>query len=413
MAKIKDSIAILIGKNPSNSPFAYNNDVAGATTIAAPNDSLAGLLIKDGSFSFSQQILSGPGRPDLYTGSAKGALTTTVGPPVCSFSVDLKGAGRVVPDPPTKAAIDFSYGVRQLLEGAGFTWGGSTYSSWLSSMVPYNAVGSTEENRVRYKTIKIWVGDDDGGPGLAYVLGGVFFDLDFNFTPGESATIDVTVYASEMSVLTDIGPAEFPTVVDYGTQATVSAPVLENANAKWTTTTQDIPMVYTHGFSDCTISVKQQVFEGYDSNTYSHTGINGIGGALPPEVQASFYASRGITRVVGPHPVITMDGNWYSESGTSTGGGATGGDVGARWFEERALRRFRDSPNLFSVQFNIGINSVVGGIANAVEVQLANFAMESYEVSPQAGVLSYTVSGRCVGAATGPAYYAPLFLSAR
>ena len=406
MAKILDSVVLAIGSNPDGNPFSYCAELPAMTNfVDVPSPTLnvqplptVAVLMRDGSFSFSESATFGPAMPDLYTGAAKAGTVATGGAPVCSFSVDLKGGGQVLAPSPDAQNCALSSAVAQILEGAGVIANSNNAAPqamyWLWAGVSGGqTMSKPRESSPRYKTIKIWIGK--GSIGYSVILTGCFFDLTFNLSAGETCSMDVDVHCSGYQVQTlNSAESSWPTV-DYGSQGTLGAPVLASANATMTGTGpgDGDGVVYTRGFSECTISFVREKLSGYDSNSTNFSGYDPGFGASGDNV------TRGLTNVSGPGSTITYSGNWYSQTGTSTGGDS--GEISSRWFAERSLRRWRDVPQLFSQDFMLGTDSSTGERQNRIRFINTNMVLDSYEWTPQAGAMSLTLNASSVGIGSG------------
>jgi len=323
--KVTDRIALGIGKQTDQATvLAAVEDATSLISGEATGTSATGIFVnrEDVSFGFTR-IESDP-RMFEDTYRPIGGTFYRV-QPTLSFTIDAIGGGQTTTTPEADE-FDLTEAMTRILAGAGIDQGTGTVTE-----TPYEVSASG----IEYQSMKLWRGSAGGtNDDEAWVFVGCIFDLSWNFTAGEKATLDVTVKAD--SVIHQGAGAETPVNVtfpgpgsiDYGTQDSTSVPVLRSASANIGGDTR--------GITGGTISVSNVTQEVGDSN--SATGI------------LNEHTGR----------VIDWSGNWYTDA-------AAPADIG---FDYKTLTS--NATDNVDIEFNLGSAAGAGEVANALKFTIPN-----------------------------------------
>lgn len=247
MARVNERIALGIGvQTLRGTPLAAVLNATGLITAAATGTDATGILLRDpGDLSKAFTRVESEG------GTIPGSLSRLSGTfqrheIAVSFTIDARGNG-VATTTPIAGEFTFDEYFERILAGARLTRGAESSSDTLYEFA------STQE----FQTLKIWRGDDE-----SWTLVGCTFNLTWNLTAGEKATITVDVIAD--SVVYNDADTFPPTAatVAYGTQLDAS-PILEQALV---TLDSDI-----RGFQTASLSVSYGEVDFQDANVI--TGI--------------------------------------------------------------------------------------------------------------------------------------------
>lgn len=158
-----------------------------------------------------------------------------------AITIPLKGNG--VTATPSAGQAKPLAGIDALLLASGFSGANGT-----SPVYTYTPSATTT-----FATVKLWVAD------LSYVFMDCLVTFSLNPQPGDIALATFTISVGSLNAFAD--SVSFPTL-DYGTQSSLSAPVVQGVNHTWST---------TRGFNDLTITNSNSIAEIEDSN--QATGI--------------------------------------------------------------------------------------------------------------------------------------------
>jgi hypothetical protein len=158
-----------------------------------------------------------------------------------AITIPLKGNG--VTSTPSAGQAKPLAGIDALLLSSGFAGANGT-----SPVYTYTPSATTT-----FATVKLWVAD------LSYVFMDCLCTFALNPQPGDIALATFSISVGSLNAFTD--GVTFPTL-DYGTQSSLSAPVVQGVNHTWST---------TRGFKDLSITNANNVSEIEDSN--QATGI--------------------------------------------------------------------------------------------------------------------------------------------
>ena len=236
MAKIIEQLAVVVGIQSAEG--TVNTNVRDATEIGVHENSTTavGVLVKTDSLAFDFE------REEELGEDIAGSFTKTEGTRLndlgtLSFDFTLKGPGTASPS----AAGDYTLvsGIENVLAGAGVNRGTESTVS-----TTYN-VGDAS-----FLTLKLWRGDE------SFTLVDCKTSLSFGVNPGGSTAVSVTVaVGSVVHNASDI----FPTVVDYGTMKSLSAPLMKSAGAQIGSRVR--------GQIDGSVSVDNTIDDAPDSNS--------------------------------------------------------------------------------------------------------------------------------------------------
>ncbi len=319
MAKEQEAITLGIGVQANQATVlpAVLNATALITGPATGTDA-TGILLRspeDLSKAF-ERIESDGGRVPGSLSRASGVLSRVE--PAVSFTIDLKGSSGDLTTP-VAGEYDFDEYMLRLIAGA--------------RLEPESPTSSGSEYRfaatpaAAFHSLKIWRGL---GNGESWTLVGCTFNLGFNFSAGEKATIDVDVIAD--SVIYNRGDV-FPNAdaAAFGNQR-LAAPIVELAVS---TIDGDL-----RPFQTGTIAVAYDEVDTQDSNVI--TGLIKSQGTRSIDVSIGYFEDDGF-------PVPPLGDFDYLENELDSGG------LGPR------------------VEFTAGILSGAGGVANAVKFLVPNF----------------------------------------
>lgn len=245
MAEIPFQVGIEIGLQ--NAEGDLNSVVSGATSIAelaaGGGDPAAGGVLGDpGSGVGESGVDITFTRDDKARAVVAGSFTQQQGEflreAIESFTVSwvLKGSGFVSP------TVDANYklppGVDALLEAMGLVG-----AAWASGVGYRYAPGSAKS-----LTAKVWIGP------YAWVLQDCSVSGKIEFTPAGLAVVTSTIEPGSVASFSSPG---FPGTVNYGTLASLSAPVIQGVAHAWST---------TRGFNSLTLDFSNSIEELEDSN---------------------------------------------------------------------------------------------------------------------------------------------------
>jgi hypothetical protein len=306
--------AIAIGIGPQTGLGAVNTDVRDATnlidTVASASGATGILLRADSDLSLAfERIESDGGRSPGTLSRLSGTLSRVE--PTISFVIDAMG-NRLSPATPAAGEFNASEYMLQLLEGTRF----------VQDPVPAaDATGYFFDTSTSFKTMKIWRGINAPAADEAWVLEDCTFNMTWNFTAGEKATITVDVFANAVTFQPG---TTYPTAPDYGTQ-TGAAPILQTANASLDS--------QERGFVTASLAITYPAAQVPDSNV---TG--------------------GITNVIGQPRTVEFQASWYVEKDE----------------HDYPLLETDADVTIVPLSFHLGQPAVAAGIINAWDFDIAN-----------------------------------------
>lgn len=252
-------------------------DIAAGAVLGDPN---AGQMESGISYSLARVGRERGYAAGSFSNLGSDYLRTDVGTLTIAFA--LAGNRATLGGSPADA--DFAHtadvGIDAILQACGLS--GAAYGSGVGWVyTPTDAAACS---------IRIW------DSGMSYGLKDVVGTLEFSMTPGEVAICTATL----SGVLDTEATITFPTF-DYGVQATVSAPVVENMGASWGA---------TRGWSECTITIDNQIEDVPDSNAEGGTRSRQTGRTVTVDMTLRSDSSAGIdyeyTNLVGDGPTDNM-----------------------------------------------------------------------------------------------------------
>lgn len=192
-----------------------------------------------------------------------------------SVTIQLKGNG-VDATPSSGEALPLA-GIDALLRASGLVSANGT-----APIVNYTPRISTTPVAGGYMSCKLWIGS--GVDGMSWEFKDCIVEsAAFNFTPGGLclATFNIAVGSvDEFNTGLTLG------TFDYGTQATLSAPVVQGVAATWAPA-GTISSGTDHGFSDLTVTINQSVEDLPDANQAS--GVRKIQTARSFDVSGTLF----------------------------------------------------------------------------------------------------------------------------
>jgi len=258
MAKVLDRIALGIGAQVDQAtPLAAVEDATALISGAASGTDATGIFVDKNNVQFGFNRVESD--PRMFEDTLRPLAGTFYRvEPTLSFSMDVVGGGQTLTTP-ASGEYDLTEAMERILAGAGFD-GGTSSSS--------NTTYGVEASSIEYQTLKLWRGDSTtSNRDEAWVFVGCVFDVTWNFTAGEKATMDVTVHADSVihkaAGATDSTNVNFPTSINYGTQDSTTLPVMRDSQA--------IIGADTRGIVSGSISLTNEIQEVGDSN--SATGV--------------------------------------------------------------------------------------------------------------------------------------------
>ena len=272
-----------------------------------------------------------------------------------AITIPLKGNG-VVSTPSAGQALPLA-GVDALLQAAGFVSANGS-----SPTVNYTPRISATSPSTRYVTVKIWIGS--GGDGMSWeLLDCICESAAFELTPGGLclATFSVAVGSvDEFNTGLTLG------TFDYGTQATLSAPVVQGVAAAWAPA-GTLSVSPDHGFSTLTITSNQSIEDIPDANQAA--GVRKIQTERSFDVAGTMFGFSGDEDAHYQNLIQTTapTGDLVFQVGTIAGAAQT---INAYRFDVRNIQLSSVKPNKAGSVLTVEIEGHCTGLTEGSEFEL-------------------------------------------